>query len=378
MTTPTAPPLGGEEVPVALADVERELTRQRKSLHGAREAPVLRASMSNLVIFCYRNSLAEMVAAQLPAVVAVHPARVLLLLGETGVEGNDLTASVCVRAHRGSGSQLVCSEQVTLLARGPAVDRLPYAVRGLVVGDLPTNLWWAANQPPPMAGALLYELSEHAQQIVYDSLGWTEPARGVSATAAWLANFVPATGARPRRVVSDLNWRRLKFWRRLLGQALDPASAPGVLDSITDIILEHGPHAVIQAWELVSWLAARLGWRVRAGKVKPGVALDWQFEAPHGVIRVCIRRLPEGTPEVQHIRIGFTQKDEPGALDLVIEDERRLAVRVEEEGTAPRTVTVQPQPLAELVGRQLSDREYDTVFMESMAVARRLAESLLE
>jgi glucose-6-phosphate dehydrogenase assembly protein OpcA len=364
---------------VALADVERELAHQRKSLHGAREAPVLRASMSNLVIFCYGTPLAETIAAAVPAVVAVHPARVLLLIGETGAEGNDLTASVCVRARADSAGQIICSEQVTLHARGPAMERLPYAVRRLAVGDLPTNLWWAAPQPPPMAGALLYELAEHTQQIVYDSLGWTDPARGVSATAAWLANFAPRPGTRFVRVVSDLNWRRLKYWRRLLGQALDPAAAPGALESISDVIVEHGPHAVIQAWELVSWLAARLGWRVRAGKVQPGVALDWRLDAPHGTVRVLIRRLPEGPAEVRHVRIGCTLEGQPGGLDLVVEDERRLAVRVEEKATAaPRTVTVQPQPLAELVGRQLSDREYDSVFMESMAVARRLAEGLLE
>jgi hypothetical protein len=44
---------------------------------------------------------------------------------------------------------------------------------------------------------------------------------------------------------------------------------------------------------------------------------------------------------------------------------------------APRSITVQPISLAELVGRQLSDREPDPVFTESMAVAQTLAQSLL-
>jgi hypothetical protein len=49
------------------------------------------------------------------------------------------------------------------------------------------------------------------------------------------------------------------------------------------------------------------------------------------------------------------------------------------EGTdmAARTVTVQPQPLADLVARQLSDRDQDPVFHESMAVAQVLAQSVL-
>ena len=75
---------------------------------------------------------------------------------------------------------------MTLHAAGAAVERLPFAVRALVIGDLPTNLWWAAPQPPPLAGPLLHDLSENAQQIMYDSIGWEDPVRGVAATASWL------------------------------------------------------------------------------------------------------------------------------------------------------------------------------------------------
>ena len=120
---------------------------------------------------------------------------------------------------------MVCSEQVTLRAAAPSVCRLPSAVRALLIGDLPTNLWWATPQPPPLAGAMLHELSERAQQIIYDSIGWLEPARGVAATGAWLRRMEQGHG--PWRVVSDLNWRRLKYWRRLLAQAFDGDAAAG-------------------------------------------------------------------------------------------------------------------------------------------------------
>ena len=49
----------------------------------------------------------------------------------------------------------------------------------------------------------------------------------------------------------------------------------------------------------------------------------------------------------------------------------------EETGAVPRTLTVQPQPLASLVARQLSDREIDPTFRRSMEVAQVLARSLL-
>jgi glucose-6-phosphate dehydrogenase assembly protein OpcA len=266
---------------------------------------------------------------------------------------------------------------VTLRARAQALDRLPFAVRTLLIGDLPTNLWWASPQPPPLAGPLLYDLAEYAQQLVYDSLRWTDPHRGVAATASWLERFERRPGQGRWRVASDLNWRRLKYWRRALGQALDPASAPGVLDSIREVLVEHGPHAVTQAWQLVGWLAARLGWHVLSARVQPGVEIAWRVYAPHEALRVRIRRLAEGPSEVRRVRVACTLDGKPGALNLVVEDERRLAVLPEGIDAAARTVTLQRQPLAELLSRQLSDREPDPVFHESMAVAEVFARSVL-
>src|SRR5262249_37436045 len=160
-----------------------------------------------------------------PDIVALHPARVLLLACEPEAESAELTASVGVWRQPGGGQQ-ICSEQVTLHARGHAAERLPFAVRRLLIGDLPTNLWWAAKQPP-RPRPLPHARAEPAQQVIYDSLGWAEPAAGVAAVADWLYQFrrAPLAALSPGetskaegrwRVASDLNWRRLKYWRRLL------------------------------------------------------------------------------------------------------------------------------------------------------------------
>ena len=163
------------------------------------------------------------------------------------------------------------------------MDNLPYAVRGLLIGDLPTNLWWAVPVPPPLAGPLLFDLADApSRSFTTASAGPNRPA------ASWprrpgSRQFQSGPDHGMWRVASDLNWRRLKYWRRLLAQALDPASAPDALDSVTEILVEHGPHAVIQAWELVSWLASRLHWqsggrqdragrRDRPGKSPPRMA----------------------------------------------------------------------------------------------------------
>src|SRR5581483_3297516 len=144
--------------------------------------------------------------------------------------------------------------------------------------------------------------------------------------ASWLAKFDRPPGNARWRVASDLSWRRLKYWRRVLSQGLDPSSAPGALESITEVLVEHGPHAVTQAWGLVGWLAARLGWKVQAARLEPNVEIRWQVNAGTRLLGVRIHRLSEGPPDVRHIRIACTLGGKPGALDFVMVDDRRLAV----------------------------------------------------
>lgn len=361
---------------VPLKSVERELGRRLRAIEGLGKGPVLRACMSNLVIYCDTPELAARLTGELPEIVSRHPTRVLLLcIDETAPEG--ITASVSVQGRLSGEGNWVVSEQVQLRTPAKSAERLPYAIRPLLIGDLPTNLWWAAPAPPPLAGSLLFELAEPAQQVIYDSIGWREPARGVVATASWLAQDERGRRGTRRRVTSDLNWRRLKYWRRLLAQALDPSIAPGAIESITELEIDHGPHSVVQGWELASWLASRLDWHVERGRVQPNVEIDWNARAPHGNLTIRLRRLADGPSEVRCVRIACSLDGTPVKLNLAYEDVRRLAVVVEGLDAAPRTMTAQPQPLPELMSRQLSDRDHDPVFHESMGVARVFAESVL-
>ena len=368
-----------EPTVVPLRQVERELNRQLKSIQGNPvDAPAIRAGLSNLVIYCDTAERAAEVVAEVPMIVAIHPARVLLLIDNPDGEAGPVTATVHSQMHRFGTGLRAFSEQVTLQANGRAVEHLPYAVRSLLIGDLPTNLWWASWQPPAMAGAILYELSENADQVIYDSYGWPEPARGMTATASWIEKFERGPEQGRYRVVSDLTWRRFKTWRRVLGQALDPVSAHGAIESILEIVIDHGPHSVMSAWGLTSWLALCLGWTVTGAKVIPDVRIDWGFASVHGPKHVQIRRLANAAKGVRQVRITCQVDGVPTNLVISPEDnDKRLSVVVEGGNTAPRTVTVLDQSLAELVGRQLSDRDRDPIFRQSMVMAQTLAQRVL-
>lgn len=364
-------------VPVPVAGIDKEVRRQVHAEQDVGGPPIQQARMANLVVYSDQPGQEAALSAEVAEIVATHPARVIFLGVDPDGESGDLEAAVRVRTrYVHGGRQEVASEQINLRASGLAADRLPFVVRGLLIGDLPTNLWWASRTPPTLAGPLLYDLSEQAQQIIYDSLGWIEPHRGVSATASWLARVERDAASGRWRVASDLNWRRLKPWRRLIAQALDPTTEPGAIESIHEVLIEHGPHAVTQAWLLASWLAARLGWDVRARKVQPGLEISWNVQTPSGALRLRIHRLAEGPSIIHRVRIACEICGDAGALNLLHEDRGRLSIVPEGRDAALRTMVLKPQPLAELVGRQLTDRERDPVFDEAMAIAQVLAQGV--
>src|SRR5207249_864455 len=99
------------------------------------------------------------------------------------------------------------------------------------------------------------------------------------------------------------------------------------------------------------------GWRVRKGSVQKGVEIGWQFTAPQGAVRVAIHRLEQGPPAIRRLHIACALDNHRGGLDLAVEEGHRLAALPQGEGVAQRTVTVPPETPAELLARQLSDRE---------------------
>ena len=115
---------------VPVYEVERELWQQMRAGQDPGEAPALRSRMSNLIIFCTCSETAHNVASAIPEIVAIHPARVLLLIAEPEQDTGPIEAEVIAWCRR-AGAHRICTEEVRLQARGASVARLPYAVRSL-------------------------------------------------------------------------------------------------------------------------------------------------------------------------------------------------------------------------------------------------------
>jgi glucose-6-phosphate dehydrogenase assembly protein OpcA len=356
---------------VELAEIETALTRFWR-YPGVPEqgGPVTRACMANVVIFCRNTDEEQEIVQEIPAIVAQHPSRVLLLVADAQSQSEDLEAFVSAHCRFIEGGEQICSEHVTVRAGSVSIRRLPSTVRSLLLGDLATALWWAPPEAPPLFGTLFNDLAALADQVIYDSVAWTDPLRQLIVTANWV-------GRGHATIVSDLAWRRPKLWRRLIAQSLDPAYAPGALEGITEISIEHGPHALTQAWLLVGWLALRLGWHPRGGRVAPGPEAHWQFAWPHGTPLVRIRRLASGEAEIKTMRVVTRIDDHPVTFHFHAESARRLSVFAEGFGDRMLSLTGPVQSRADMVARQLPDLAHDRLFEESVALARTMAEAVL-
>src|SRR5438132_14220518 len=123
MSTATFP--STEEL-VPLDKVDRELSRQLKTAQGTGQAPVVQARMSNLIVFCNQKEMAARVAAEIPAIAAVHPARDFILAGDAPADAAKVSASRRVQCHR-VGTMQASSEKIIMIVRERSRDCLPTA-----------------------------------------------------------------------------------------------------------------------------------------------------------------------------------------------------------------------------------------------------------
>jgi glucose-6-phosphate dehydrogenase assembly protein OpcA len=211
----------------------------------------------------------------------------------------------------------------------------------------------------------------HGDEVIYDSLGWIDPVGEVTATAAWAHRTdIP-------HIVADLEWRRLRPWRRLIRQSLDPLPCPFALKTINAIEVEHGPHALPTSWLLIGWLATRLGWTALDGKVIPGKNNTWHFEGEQGRIPVTVRRNEEGTSEIASVRVSWTRDTRPMSATFAWVGPGRLVADTDDPNLLHRVLSVRNMDRAHLLARQLPDLSSDALFLNTLDVSQTMAKSII-
>lgn len=356
--------------PAPINEVETELNQMWEGFRAGvgnfgnvgNDEAVTRACMSNLLVYCDNSGEAESVRVDLPRILFEHPARVLLLRREDPGTEEGIAARISVHFSNLSQRLQVCGEEVDVACATNAEERLPSAARSLLIGDLPTTLWWASSNPPANAGPLFRALASIADQVIFDSIGWRDPPKDISALARW------SSADQDDLVIYNLAWRRLKPWRRLLSEALAPAIAPGALEHAAHIHLEHGPHAMTAAWLLIGWLADHLSWRPEEGKLLSKSEASWRFATRKGHVVVHVQRRPEGEPVIYLIDWQWTG-DPPGNAIFKLQENRKLEARMAGDTDCTQALSLPLQDRATLVAEQLAHRSRDRNFERALALA---------
>lgn len=225
------------------------------------ETAVLRARVANLLVFVSTDAALDDVHQLLSDLTAVHPSRVLAMLGLRQATDRDIdmwVESICQTDKRSGATRLSC-EQITLKAQGKFVAELPSAALPLLAPDLSTFLWWRCK--PQVSDKLLDKLLRAADRLILDSAEFADPLRDLLET-----NRLFTEKDYHNVGVSDLNWARLTFWRDLLADFYDVSAYRSLLNAVDSVRIDYvAPEfsetsVAPQALFIAGWLASRLGW----------------------------------------------------------------------------------------------------------------------
>ena len=138
----------GDPRPANVAEIEAGLSamwRSAAETSGSKSA-VTRASALTLLIYADCQESAREISNLIAEVTLQNPCRAVLMVVDPKGSPPGVMASVSAHCHLGpEGEKQICSEQITLNARGETGPELTSVVLPLTVSALPIYLWWRAG-----------------------------------------------------------------------------------------------------------------------------------------------------------------------------------------------------------------------------------------
>jgi glucose-6-phosphate dehydrogenase assembly protein OpcA len=372
--------------------VERELaqlwTESARDPNADAEAAVLRARVANLLVFISSEAALHDVHQMLRELTAIHPSRVLLMLGAREATDQDIdmfVESICQTDKRG-GIRLSC-EEITLKATGKFVAELPSAALPLLVPDLATFLWW--QNAPRVSDKVLDTLLRATDRLIIDSADFADPlSELVEMNNLYGEDEFDHVG------ISDLNWARLTFWRGLLADYYDVPAYQPFLNSIHHVRIEYvGPERAPntlapQVLLMAGWLGSRLQWQLSDEQPvdENNQTTSFSFNSQDGrAIKLELNRVERGEHKpgrlVQvDLRAGGDEGGARPASFIVSRSEDNLHLVTEAKLGATshrgRVLPVRNRSTAQLLSREMEILCNDQIYQEAVAIAARMIDLL--
>src|SRR6266853_6975383 len=240
---------------VELDKIDSEL----KKLWAQSEGAMTRASLVNLAIYSEVPGSLEKNTQLIAKIAENHACRAIVIGADCKAKANRVEAWISAHCHVSrTGSQQVCSEQISFLLEGPCISLLPSIVFSHLDSDLPFYLWWQGEFREPMDP----QLWAWVDRVIYDSQTWKDFPEQMRLVES------AQKEAKQRIVLCDLNWTRLDKVRFALAQFFDHPASHHRFSTIDSARIDFAPGFKSTAVLFAGWLAAQLNWRVEKAKTE--------------------------------------------------------------------------------------------------------------
>jgi glucose-6-phosphate dehydrogenase assembly protein OpcA len=378
MPTPIQPVIESPRE-VVVSELEAELSSLwRSAAEGVSgESIVTRACALTLLVSVENEEEARKVSEMIGEVTRQNPCRTIIIVSETSGAPGGVQAWISAHCHVPvDGEKQVCSEQVTVVARGDSVRALPNIVLPLVVPGLPIYLWWRGRRFEP--GSYYDDILRITDRVLFDSGRFPDPASDLARLAA------RAREVRDHIGFSDLNWVRMTPWRELMAQCFDPPDLRPCLNRLNRLSIEYektSPRRAAQeaqALLVAAWLAGRLNWDpAEPLHLEPDASRTCVFKS--GANRVEVRLVPRDFPgggEGVGFSIGLEAGGDPQAeFSLTRGPEGKcVTTRCSAQGREPvsRIVRLEVLEEVEVVNDELKYLGRNRVFEQTLAMVARM------
>ncbi len=356
----------GQAIGVDVASIERELAslwRQSAATNAERDVAVTRACQWNLVMHAPTDAEHDKAKAYADAIVAAVPSRTIIVRTMPNATGTEIEAFVTANCQVApGGGKLLCSEEITIEARGRGLDHVASLLRALQVPDIPTATIFCGA--PPSDAAAMRGLLGGTDRVIVDSAN----ARG----SGGLAKLAHVADVVEGGLLADLDWLRLAPMRYVLAGVFDEPMGAQPLFALKRVRIECTMRGIPGALLLLGWLASRLSWGaperladrdVYPTATRPSPGAGWNVPRHAGSVRVDVE-LVDKSDRKSGVR-GIFLESETG-LKVQVKEAQHGALEVQCPGLAPRVVAADEHNDHELLVAALGTRGRDKLYATAL------------
>lgn len=339
----------GDELRVDYSSIEKSLSELWRAEKKDQDDAITRAALWNVVAHTWNPKQHSHASEILGRVSASVPQRTIVVRAEPDAPP-DITSWISANCHLVGGEKQMCSEEVSIVAGGDHIDRVPPLVNALLIPDMPVAVWWVGDLPNER-DHYVESLLEPADRLIVDSSHFDSPA-----DLAIMSRIAQQTTTAP----ADLNWVRLEEWRVAAAMLFDPPAARQRLQRIrgvTVVACSSGNSFGDSTESLLfaAWLTVQAS--------REGMAYRFETEK-HALDNGSLCR----------VSIDF----DDNTTAVINRDEERHVLVATLDGvtsTLDCVTRVLAQRPEDLIVRQLKRPEADQVYVRTLPVATKLAMS---